>query len=191
MERRIKRELWEWGEQAADTTGSWAANLQFIRSRFTQCIQLCPQLVRVQWCWPSTDPQTPLPVAPAACHLCRLHARCLICFRFHNIHFWNILSPPMLLLLSPNLALIEILPGWHLVPISSLLNLIWAAPCIETCLQYTDACMQIHLHKQLFWHLAHISVEPLLTLASSRSPSCIPVPSPGRCTPSYAYICNT
>ena len=50
-------------------------------------------------------------------------------------HFLNI----QLLILSPNLTLIENLPGGHLVPISSLLNLIWAAPCIETCLQYTFA----------------------------------------------------
>ena len=108
-----------------------------------------------------------------------LHGRHLICLRLHYI-----LSPPMLPLLSSNLALIEILqlPVWHLVSISSLLHLIWAAPCIETCLQCTAACMQIHLHKQLFWQLALISLEPLLTQAPCRYPSCIPVASSGGCT---------
>ena len=86
------------------------------------------------------------------------------------MHFSNILSPSMLFLLPrislSNLALIEMLqpPGLQLVLISTLLNLClcctlyWHVPVIYWCLQ-------IHLHKQLFWHIAFISLEPLLTQA--------------------------
>ena len=102
----------------------------------------------------------------------------------------DILIPSKLLLLSiQSFHWLKLAP-W---PISSSLQLIWAALCIEKCLNvHTDSYMQTHLHEQFFWHIALISDEPLLILrASSRCPSCIPLASSGRCTPSYAHICST